>query len=86
MYLQQALLGVNNLNKDFLGMLSSAKAFSSTPFFYDNFDTAAWTIWKQRNAIFFYNVNSSLNSWYFPFKRELFLLSYIMKEDRRIAV
>jgi hypothetical protein len=45
------------------------------------FATASWNIWKQRNAHIFYNITPSLRAWSFSFKRDLFLLSYRMKDD-----
>jgi hypothetical protein len=36
--------------------------------------------------LFFYNVNLSFSSFSVSFKRELFLLSYKMKDDHRTAL
>jgi hypothetical protein len=68
-------------NMDLSQMISAARSNFGNPFFFEAFATAAWNIWKQRNAKIFDNVTPSVRSWTFSFKRDLFLLSYRMKDN-----
>jgi hypothetical protein len=68
-------------NMDLSQMISAARSNFGKPFFFEAFATAAWNIWKQRNAKIFDNVTPSVRSWTFSFKRDLFLLSYRMKDN-----
>jgi hypothetical protein len=68
-------------NIDLSQMIATARSDFGKPFFFEAFATAAWNIWKQRNAHIFDNVTPSVRSWSFSFKRDLYLLSYRMKGD-----
>jgi hypothetical protein len=65
---------------DLSQMISAARSNFGKPFFFEAFAIAAWNIWKQRNTKIFDNVTPSVRSWIFSFKRDLFLLSYRMKD------
>jgi hypothetical protein len=65
-------------------MIAKARNNFGKRFFFEAFATAAWNIWKQMNAHIFDNVTPSVRSWSFSFKRDIFLLSYRMKDDLNI--
>jgi hypothetical protein len=69
-----------------LPMLSSARTSFGKQFFIKVIATAAWFIWNQRNAKQIDNVNPNFNSRSFSFKRDIFLPSYRMTEDLRLAL
>jgi hypothetical protein len=64
-------------------MFANARGIFRKPFFFEVFATATWNLWKQRNAFIFDNVTPSIRAWSFSFKRDLFLLSYRMKDDQK---
>jgi hypothetical protein len=68
-------------NMDLSQMIATARSDFGKPFFFRAFATAAWNIWKQRNAHIFDNVTPSVRSWSVSFKRDLYFLSYRMKGD-----
>jgi hypothetical protein len=45
---------------DLSQMIATARSYFGKPFFFEAFATAAWNIWKQRNAHIFDNVTPSV--------------------------
>jgi hypothetical protein len=68
-------------NLDLPQMIATARSNFGRPFFFKVFATASWNIWKQKNALIFDNATPTVRAWSFSFKRDLFLLSYRMKDD-----
>jgi hypothetical protein len=70
-----------NDSLEFPQMITAARCNFGKPFFFEVFATACWNIWKRRNGLIFDNEAPSVRAWTFSFKRDLFLLSYRMKDD-----
>jgi hypothetical protein len=67
-------------------MISAARCNFGKPFFFEVFATDCWNIWKRRNGLIFDNEAPSVRAWTFSFKRDLFLLSYRMKDDLKSSL